>query len=365
MDIRKISIMENEWERFQQIYSRKKQDVVFYGAGQGADWVFRLLSSKGIVPDYMVDQSLCGNVKERIPVIHYDAMKNYYKDKNVYVIVAAPKYEAEILEELGRDFPIENLFSFECELYCSFLPDIPAYRNWMCENEPEIHWLYGILADDFSRRTLENVLKGRISGKLSYFREVFVPGQYFPKDIMNLSGHETFIDAGAYIGDTATQIAALTDGRYQKIYCFEPDASCCKTLLDNTKNLHDITVIPKGAWNKKEKLYMQADSEHGASAVGAAGNYAIEMDCIDNCIGTDVQVTHVKMDIEGAEAYALWGGVKLIRRCKPKLAICVYHKKEDIVEIPKLILSIAPDYKLYIRHHNVSGTETVLYAVPQ
>ena len=69
------------------------------------------------------------------------------------------------------------------------------------------------------------------------------------------------------------------------------------------------------------------------------------------------------MDIEGAELEALKGAEETIKRYRPKLAICVYHKPEDIVEIPKYILNINPDYKLYLRHYSDNAGETVLYAI--
>ena len=69
------------------------------------------------------------------------------------------------------------------------------------------------------------------------------------------------------------------------------------------------------------------------------------------------------MDIEGAELESLQGARKTIRRDRPKLAVCIYHKPEDMIEIPLYIKELVPEYKLYIRHHSNSGTETVLYAV--
>lgn len=46
------------------------------------------------------------------------------------------------------------------------------------------------------------------------------------------------------------------------------------------------------------------------------------------------------MDIEGAEKEALLGAEKIIKEQKPKLAISIYHKKEDIWEISSLILKM-------------------------
>ena len=78
----------------------------------------------------------------------------------------------------------------------------------------------------------------------------------------------------------------------------------------------------------------------------------------------DEKVTFIKMDIEGAEYEALLGAKETIQKNKPKLAISIYHKPEDIISIPKLIKSMVPNYRLYIRHYSNADNETVLYANP-
>jgi len=70
------------------------------------------------------------------------------------------------------------------------------------------------------------------------------------------------------------------------------------------------------------------------------------------------------MDVEGAELESLKGAEKTIRRDRPKLAICIYHKPEDMTEIPLFIKELVPEYKLYVRMHANDGSETVLYAIP-
>lgn len=76
------------------------------------------------------------------------------------------------------------------------------------------------------------------------------------------------------------------------------------------------------------------------------------------------EVTFIKMDIEGAELEALIGAESLIKKNRPKLAISIYHKMEDIIEIPQIILEYYPDYRLYLRHYSIITTETILYAIP-
>jgi len=93
-----------------------------------------------------------------------------------------------------------------------------------------------------------------------------------------------------------------------------------------------------------------------------------------DCIGTDLQVvsldecilepvTFIKMDIEGAEYEALEGAKHILKKDKPKLAVCLYHKKDDMWRIPYLIKSLVPEYRLYIRHYSNYEGETVLYAI--
>ena len=104
----------------------------------------------------------------------------------------------------------------------------------------------------------------------------------------------------------------------------------------------------------------RASSNEGSRLV-AGGGTCIPVTSLDAVI--DGKVTFIKMDIEGAEYEALKGAERLIREYKPKLAVSVYHKPEDIWELPGLILSFCPEYTFYLRHYSLSSEETVLYAV--
>jgi len=72
-------------------------------------------------------------------------------------------------------------------------------------------------------------------------------------------------------------------------------------------------------------------------------------------------VTFIKADIEGFEMKMLKGAEKIIKRDKPKLAICVYHKVNDIFDFVEYLGRIVPEYKFRLRHHSYNSTETVLY----
>ena len=75
------------------------------------------------------------------------------------------------------------------------------------------------------------------------------------------------------------------------------------------------------------------------------------------------EVTVLKMDIEGAEIKGLQGAKEIIGKQKPKLAICLYHRPEDLWEVPCMIHAINPEYQMIIKHHcGYNYTDTVLYA---
>ena len=88
----------------------------------------------------------------------------------------------------------------------------------------------------------------------------------------------------------------------------------------------------------------------------------VQVVSLDRVLGDEI-VSFIKMDIEGAEHNGLLGAEKQIRANRPKLAISIYHKPEDMWDLPGLILSFQPDYKLYLRHYSIAASETVLYAI--
>ncbi|MEG0615614.1 MAG: FkbM family methyltransferase, partial [Oscillospiraceae bacterium] len=62
---------------------------------------------------------------------------------------------------------------------------------------------------------------------------------------------------------------------------------------------------------------------------------------------------------------AILGAKNTIKNYAPKLAMSVYHRNEDLFDLPLLVKSINPNYKFYLRHQlYIPAWETNLYAVP-
>lgn len=240
------------------------------------------------------------------------------------------------------------------------------------DNQEKFDKTFEWLTDSLSRDTMENYLRGHIEMKpfslKKQWEKDFIDNQYFPDDIMPLSDSEVFVDCGAYTGDTFESFVKRVSN-FKRYYAFEPDPRRQNKLLSIRKKYGDrFEYVPYGAWSSKDELnFLTNEGECGVISNGGENDNSnsIKVDSIDNIIPEYEDVTFIKMDIEGAELEALKGAKKTIERCKPKLAICVYHKREDLVTIPEWIKGVYPKYELYLRAHYPWVSETVLYAIPK
>lgn len=219
--------------------------------------------------------------------------------------------------------------------------------------------------DEFCRMLDKaGVGKERIVDITGMMLEVYRNEQYF--DLPYLADqkqeHEVFIDGGCYDAANTAQFVRWAEGSRKTVYAFEPDgqnAEKCVHVLEEMKDL-SYRLLHKGLWSGRTVLKFCSKANE-ASNFMQGGDLQIPVTSLD--LEIDEKVTFIKLDVEGAEYEALKGAECIIRKYKPKLAISVYHKWEDIWELPKLILSYCPEYTFYLRHYSLSSEETVLYAL--
>ena len=179
-------------------------------------------------------------------------------------------------------------------------------------------------------------------------------------DVFEPVNNEVSIDAGAYIGDTALRFLKWGGEKIRHIYSFEFDPVNFAAYECNLQEFADkVTLVKKGTWDKNEAASININGS--SSQVSGAGTTNVQLTAIDNVVGNE-KVTFVKMDVEGAELKSLMGARNTIIKNHPRLAICAYHKREDLYELPKYILSIVPEYKFLLRRYDSHSGETVLYA---
>lgn len=186
--------------------------------------------------------------------------------------------------------------------------------------------------------------------------------QYFDKDIIKLGDNEMFLDCGAADGFNTEMFLKLS-GKNAGAFLFEPLAENL-TDLKRFSKIPGVNIIPHGVWDKTCKLTFINTDDRYCGKFCEDDNGIEWVTSIDEKVYNVVdKVTFIKMDIEGAELKALQGAKNTILRDRPRLAISIYHKPEDIYEIPLFIKSLVPEYKFYIRHYSNFQPETILYAV--
>lgn len=329
------------------VWQKLKEDgkpTVIYGMGDAAERIIKILKENGIEPDdiFASDEFVRGHSFLGKKVLKYSQICEKYEDFNI--VLAFATHIPDVLNRIKQMNTEHSVFA----------PDIPVAGNGLFtgkyfeEHRADFQQVYDRLADDESKKAYENVLKFKISGKVDYLYSCneYDKGKIY-KDILKLKSDETIIDCGAYDGDTIREFTASTGGKYNHIYALEPDSKNFKKLCRNTNGMQGLFLYNAGAWCKNETLFFEKKAGRNSklSSVGEP----TEFKAIDDLINDD-SVSLIKMDIEGAELKALCGCEKTIKRCKPKLYICAYHRNEDMFTLPQKIWELNKDYKIYFRH---------------
>lgn len=337
-----------------------KLPIVMYGAGSYAVDVTKFLKSHGVaIEAYFVDGAYVkpGQLfMEAYPMKPIEELTEIYPECNIVIGFADYKRAREVLSGLSIS---STSYFFDAPNHLEFFD-----YEYIKEHEAEFEASYNLLEDQLSKDIFVAFINSKISGDPSPLYPYADFNQYFSAPV-TVTDHETFVDCGAYDGDTIKSIIKNTNGKYHKIFAFEPDEANYKKLDDYLEKeaIKNVETIHAGCWSEKTTLRFSSDGNMAAIVAADDGDISVPVETIDNVVG-DEKVTFIKMDIEGAELPALQGAQKTIQRDIPKLAICVYHKPEDLITIPQYIQSLSKDYKFYIRHHQFMSWEMVLYAIP-
>lgn len=174
---------------------------------------------------------------------------------------------------------------------------------------------------------------------------------------------DVVLDCGAYTGSTSLYFSRIV-GAEGHVYGFEASAGTFAQYSRNMAGCGNVSVIHGAVAGSDGKVRFSTDNIPG-SHIEASGQ---EVDAygIDAFVRRRqlARVDFIKMDIEGAEQDALRGARDTIARFRPRMALSIYHRPDDLFRMPKLVLDAAPDYAFYLRHFCDREWETVLYCEP-
>ena len=102
------------------------------------------------------------------------------------------------------------------------------------------------------------------------------------------------------------------------------------------------------------------------TAVGRGEDGSVPARTLDSLVPDGIvdRVDFIKLDIEGAEGAALRAVADAIARFRPRVAVAVYHGRDDLVDLPRLLAELAPGYAMALGHNPPHGEETVLFGWP-
>jgi FkbM family methyltransferase len=200
--------------------------------------------------------------------------------------------------------------------------------------------------------------------------KLFFSNQY-KHPLVHIEPGDFIIDAGALFGDTSLWFSYQC-GNAGHIYSFECNPEFIKYCLYNFElnpnYSSNISFHEFALWDESDKKVLFLENGAGSKIVenteSAQSNYVLTITIDDFMARTNnKKIDFIKMDIEGAEVNALLGAKKTIQTHKPKLAISLYHRDSDFVDIPKMIDSFGVNYHFFLGHHTDQYFDTVLYAV--
>lgn len=345
------------WERLK----AEKRPIFIYGMGDGAVKIMAVFRQYGITvagifasDEFVRGHSFAGFKVHKLSEIE-EAVEDF-----VIVLAFAAGYPA--LVKYIRQLSHKHML---------YAPDVPVIGGglftyeYFLEHLQEFNAVYRMLADGESRRVYLNTIQYKISGNIRYLETISEQPEKTFRTILKPTRNETFIDLGAYNGDTIRELLSYTNQKYYLIHAVEPDKKNFKKLTryiedNNMKQIHAHQCV---SWCKDTELPF--NSKAGRQSALSPEGETIQAVSVDGLMKGQ-PLTLLKMDVEGFEREALWGAAQTIRQYTPKLSVSIYHRNQDIFELPLLVKKLNPKYKFYIRHRlYIPAWDLNLYAVPK
>lgn len=319
-----------------------EKPIVLYGTGNGADKVIDRLNADGIKLSgiFASDGFKKGKNFRGFTVSSYSELDERYPEMVITICFGSSRIE--VIDNIKRLMQKHTVFVADVPVYGDTVFDLTFAR----QNAEKIRAVHSLLSDELSKRVFENTILFKLTGNPNYLFEIETPrSEVF--SLLDLKDNENFLDLGAYNGDTVIEFVQNVNS-YSAITALEPDSRNYRKLCENTGALKNILCIKGAAGKFCGKATVS--SQHGRGVNIGMGNIEIDTFTIDS-LAQKNPPTLIKIDVEGAESNVLDGGKNTISALKPKMHIAVYHRSEDIFEIPLKIHTLCPDYKIFMRHH--------------
>ena len=330
--------------------------IAVYGTGNGADKVFEEFEKLNITVDAVCASD--GFVRKRtfhdFEVKSISQLESEFDDFIIVLAFASPLPD------------VINSIKALSTRHKVIMPSVPVFgdnifnKDFLHSHLEKIEKAYSLLCDEQSKRVFENIIRFQIMGDLNYCFDCETnKDEAF--SILNLCENESFLDLGAYRGDTIKEFLHYA-GNHEKIVAVEPDKRTFKKLQIYCESFENCITLNNAVWNEPKELFFDGNKGRGGSAKDKGESiFSVTVDELSEKYG---KFTYLNIDVEGAEKEMLQGAEMTLKQHKPKLCMAGYHRSEDIFALVKQINEINDDYKIHLRHHpHISFWDTNIYCI--
>lgn len=360
-----------DWCRSIDAAQRKQTPIICCGANS-LGWFFlqagNQLNIIAVVDDFKKGESYCGHTCIGMP--EFVALAKKTPDA-ICVNLAQWDRGVRFFDNLARRFHLRMLnFGqavryFDCDEMDFRLAD---WRPAIVARQPEFLALEDMVCDELSRQTLFAVLTHHLDNNREHLLGInrAYDAHYFRSGLFELREDEIFVDCGAAVGETVDHFLEMTAEKFAHLYAFEPDEANFRQLserIDRYRNrpfYKNISLLNQATGDKDCTVVFEHGGGEGSRVIESQGEGGMQMVRLDSALPDGA--TFLKLDVEGHELAALRGAERTIRECKPRIAVCVYHRDDDLLTIPAYLKSLNPDYQIGLRHCNQVRFDTICFA---
>lgn len=360
-----------ERSAFDELASPLGERLVLFGAGPLGQGVLTGLRKAGVEPLAFADNKhdLWHRQVMGLPVLPPEEAAELHGDSACFVVTIYQGSSAR-----------RQLAGLGCQRVVPFAPLLWKFADiFIPQSGLELphrlrEHLHGIrecnaaLADEPSKRELREQLIWRYWLDYSVLSPALdAADTYLPMDLLSPSPDEVFVDCGSFDGDSIRSFKSHWGGQFRHVFALEPDPLNRGRLMSDVESMgmsDQVTVLPYAAGAASGQVSFSCTGSVTSHANTDDGESTIECRRLDD-IDWPATPTYIKMDIEAAEPDALAGARALLQKHKPALAICTYHRSEHLWQIPNLIHSISPGYRIFLRRYAEECWEGVCYAIPK
>ncbi len=321
--------------------------IFLYGTGNGGDKILDVCERYGIPvegvfasSDFVRSRTFRGFSVQSLQMI-----EEKYGDDFV-VLLAFGTTLSTVAENIRK----------VAEKHTLYIPEVPLYGTelfsweYYLENLEKIEYAYSLFDDERSKSLYEDMIEFRLSGNpkcLANAESVAVSYE----EILGSESYFCAVDCGAYKGDSTEMIAGVLHP--EKIIAVEPDPKTylkLSTYAENEKRSR-VSAVNAAVGKELGSVEFMSSASRGSGKEGiskSAKCRTVALLTVDE-IAKGEKVDLLKLDVEGDEADAIDGALETIKRCKPSMAISVYHRTGDIFSLTEKLKELLPDHSFFLR----------------